>query len=185
MAVQKQDDQHEHTFRNYVRIQDVVLKTCLRRWTIGKSGERGSGISVLPAQHDDEDDEYIVHLRSCWALNCSIVTYVCYFSDNRQMVKKNTKIQITFYLPFYYFWGRGTTWRKKNFANVLLCHTIMSEVELWSRYHVHFRTNHHHHHHVVPPARISLTLSRHFSLSFIASGRSSGLHPVSSHSCCM
>ena len=31
--------------------------------------------------------------------------------------------------------------------------------------------------------RISLTLSRHFSLSFIASGRSSGLHPVSSHSC--
>ena len=45
--------------------------------------------------------------------------------------------------------------------------------------------NHHHHHHVVLPARISLTISRHFSLSFIASGRSSGLHPVSSHSCCM
>ena len=43
----------------------------------------------------------------------------------------------------------------------------------------------HHHHHVAPPARISLTLSRHFSLSFIASGRYSGLHPVSSHSCCM
>ena len=44
---------------------------------------------------------------------------------------------------------------------------------------------HHHHHHHVPLARISLTLSRHFSLSFIASGMSSGLHPVSSHSCCM
>ena len=43
----------------------------------------------------------------------------------------------------------------------------------------------HHHYHVVPLVRISLTLSRHFSLSFIASGRSSGLHPVSSHSCCM
>ena len=42
-----------------------------------------------------------------------------------------------------------------------------------------------HHYHVVQLARISLTLSRHFSLSFIASGRSSGLHPVSSHSCCM
>ena len=39
------------------------------------------------------------------------------------------------------------------------------------------------HHLVVPLARISLTLSRHFSLSFIASGMSSGLHPVSSHSC--
>ena len=40
-------------------------------------------------------------------------------------------------------------------------------------------------HHVVLPAQISLTLSRHFSLSFIASDRSSGLHPISSHSCCM
>ena len=43
----------------------------------------------------------------------------------------------------------------------------------------------HHHHHVMPLARISLTLSHHFSLSFIAAGRSSGLHPVSSHSCRM
>ena len=34
-------------------------------------------------------------------------------------------------------------------------------------------------------ARISMTLSRHFSLLFIASGRSSGQHPVSSHSCWM
>ena len=46
-------------------------------------------------------------------------------------------------------------------------------------------SHHHHHHHVVPRARISLTLSRHSSLSFIASGRSSGQHHVSSHSCCM
>ena len=38
---------------------------------------------------------------------------------------------------------------------------------------------------IMPPAWISLTLSRHFSLSFIASGWSSGLHPVSSHSCCI
>ena len=43
----------------------------------------------------------------------------------------------------------------------------------------------HHHHHVMPLAPISLTLSRHFSRWFIASGRSSGLHPLSSHSCCM
>ncbi len=45
--------------------------------------------------------------------------------------------------------------------------------------------NHHHHHHVVPLARISQTLSRQFFLSFIASRRSSGLHPVSSYTCCM
>ena len=42
-----------------------------------------------------------------------------------------------------------------------------------------------HHHLVMPPARISLTLSPHSTLSFIASGRSSGLHPISSQSCCM
>ena len=48
-----------------------------------------------------------------------------------------------------------------------------------------FRLIHHHHHHVLPLARISLNLSRHFSQSFITSGRSSGLHPLSSHSCCM
>ena len=39
--------------------------------------------------------------------------------------------------------------------------------------------------HVVSPAWISLALSCHSSLLFIASGRSSGLHPVSSQSCCM
>ena len=41
------------------------------------------------------------------------------------------------------------------------------------------------HHHVMLLAEICLALSRHPSLSFIAFGRSSGLHPVSSHSCCM
>ena len=41
--------------------------------------------------------------------------------------------------------------------------------------------HHHHHHQVALVARISLTLSRHSSLSFIALSRSSGQHPVSSH----
>ena len=50
-----QDDQLDHTFSSYVRIQDVVLKTYLGRWTIGRSGERGSGISVLPTRYDDDD----------------------------------------------------------------------------------------------------------------------------------
>ena len=57
MAGQKQDDQHEHTFNSYVRIRDIALKTCQRRGTIGKSGKRGSGIFVLVARHDDDDDE--------------------------------------------------------------------------------------------------------------------------------
>ena len=42
---------------------------------------------------------------------------------------------------------------------------------------------HHHHHLVVPSVRISLTFSRHTSLSFIASGRSSRLHAISSQQC--
>ena len=45
--------------------------------------------------------------------------------------------------------------------------------------------NNNNHHHIVLAARISLTLSRHSSLSFIALGRSSGQQPVSSHSCWM
>ena len=43
MAVQKQDDQHEHAFSSYVRIRDVVLKTCLGRWTIGGVAREGQG----------------------------------------------------------------------------------------------------------------------------------------------
>ena len=70
-------------------------------------------------------------------------------------------------------------------SNVLcICYEhsmYISHISIWLWYKCH----HHHHHHVVPQSRISLALSRHFSLSFIAFGRSSGLHPVSSHSCCM
>ena len=58
MAKQKQDDQLEHTYSSYVRIRDVALKTCQRRWMIGRSGKRGSGISVLAAHDDDDDNDY-------------------------------------------------------------------------------------------------------------------------------
>ena len=56
MAGKKQDDQLEHTYSSYVRIRDVVLKTCRGGWTIGRKSERGSGISVLATWHDDDDD---------------------------------------------------------------------------------------------------------------------------------
>ena len=29
---------------------------------IGRSGERGSGISVLAARHDDDDDDYDIYI---------------------------------------------------------------------------------------------------------------------------
>ena len=55
MVKQKQDDQLEHTYSSYVRIRDVALKNYQKRWMIGRSGERGSEISVLVARHDDDD----------------------------------------------------------------------------------------------------------------------------------
>ena len=57
MAKQKQDDQLEYTYSSYVRIRNVILKICPRRWMIGRSGDRRSGISVLAARHDDDDDD--------------------------------------------------------------------------------------------------------------------------------
>ena len=59
MSGQKQDVQLKHTYNSYVRIRDIALKTCQRQWTIGRSGERGSGISALAARHDDDDRIYI------------------------------------------------------------------------------------------------------------------------------
>ena len=44
------------TYSSSVRIRGVALRTCWKRWTIVRGGERGSGISVLMVQQDD--DEY-------------------------------------------------------------------------------------------------------------------------------
>ena len=57
MAGKKQDDQEEYPFSSYMMIREVALKTCQRRWTIEKSDESGSGISVLESRHDDDDDD--------------------------------------------------------------------------------------------------------------------------------
>ena len=74
-AAQKQDDQHERTFSSYVRIRVVVLKTYLGRWTIGRSGERGSGISMLPARYDDDDCGTPSLSRSC-AISAQYTKYL-------------------------------------------------------------------------------------------------------------
>ncbi len=42
MAKQNQGDQLESTYSSSVRIRDVALRTCQKRCTIGRSGERGS-----------------------------------------------------------------------------------------------------------------------------------------------
>ena len=111
MAVQKQDDQHEHTFSSYVRILDVFLKTYLGRWTIGSSGERGSGISVLPARHDDDDDD--IHNRSVHM--------------NMAMLPERQDLT-----------GRS---HHGVMVKALDCGIVVLEFELQSRYRVHFQTN--------------------------------------------
>ena len=62
MAMQKQDDQLEHTYSSSARIRDIALKTCQKRFMIGRSGERGSRISMLAARHDDDDDDDIYNM---------------------------------------------------------------------------------------------------------------------------
>ena len=94
MAAQKQDDQLERTFSSYVRIEDVVLKTYLGRWTIGRSGERGSGISVLPARYDD-DDEVAARKNKKLVYQPPQKTP----TKNKKKKKKKEKKEDIFYLP--------------------------------------------------------------------------------------
>ena len=70
------------------------------------------------------------------------------------------------------------------FINSHTLSTLLEYIETYYTFYIRI-IRYHHHHHVVLLAGISLTLSRHFSLSFIVFGRASGLHPVSSNSNCM
>ena len=72
MAEQKQENQLEHTYSSSVRIRDVALKTSQRWWTIRRSGERGSGLSVLAARHDTFLFNILFYRRSLtsiWPIN--------------------------------------------------------------------------------------------------------------------
>ena len=57
----------EHSYISYVMIRDVNLKTCRKRWMIGRRGERGSGISVLAARHDDDDDMRVADFKNSFS----------------------------------------------------------------------------------------------------------------------
>ena len=68
MDEQRQDDELEPTYSSSVPIQDVALKTCRNQWTIEKGDKKGSGISVLMARHDDDDDLCV----RLWISQCSL-----------------------------------------------------------------------------------------------------------------
>ena len=59
IAEQKQGNQLEPTYCSSVRFRSVVLRTCRKRWTIGKGGQRESGISVLMVRQDDDDEPFV------------------------------------------------------------------------------------------------------------------------------
>ena len=57
--------------RTYIlQLWDVALETYQRRWTIGRSGEKGSGISVQAARHDDHDDDDLIW---CWYSGVTVI----------------------------------------------------------------------------------------------------------------
>ena len=83
MAEQKQDDQLAPTYSSSVRIRDVALRTYQNWWTIGRSGERGSGISVLSARHYDDDVYHHVTPSVLISLTLSCHPSLSYLASGR------------------------------------------------------------------------------------------------------
>ena len=76
MDEQRQDNQLEPIYNSSVPIRDVAMKTYRKQWTIGRGGERWSGIAVLVSWDDDDVSPYF---KACprgvmvKAMNCGIV----------------------------------------------------------------------------------------------------------------
>ena len=69
MDEQRQNDQLEPIYNCSMPIQDVALKTSREQRMIETGGERGSGISVLAARHDDDDDnDMYTHIQKYLAI---------------------------------------------------------------------------------------------------------------------
>ena len=131
------NDVLEHTYSSYLRIRDVALKTCQRRWTIGRSGERGSGISMLAA-HDDDDDVCISKSPQIfWVLFSSY----CAKSTNHnwynrhfhvpQLFQFSSKVEILILLFIFFQFYSVVSWDSKvdNFASSLF---LVNYYKVWS-----------------------------------------------------
>ena len=137
----------------------------------------------------DRQNDWIIHLYLTSFRQISylkiIVIKACWLNPQLLIKLKKSYLCLIFICDVFY----------RNFNSMWLQETYMVEKKtVPSSWYIYIymcvcvcvcEEYHHHQHYVVPLARISQTLSRLFSLSFIASGRSSGLHPVSSHSCWM
>ena len=123
MVELKQGDQREPTYSSFVRIRDIAMRTCQKRWTIGRSSERGTTIFVLVVWHDDDDhDDNIMRgtersdnryaFRMIYAFSCTLCNtnvqlrdFWKYTNYNRFSNIKNYWYIICFYWilkPIYY-----------------------------------------------------------------------------------
>ena len=72
-----------------VRIWCVALRICWKRWTIGRGGEKGSGISVLMARHHDDglglfclevrELHLCLYIHFCWIASKEVFFFFFFF----------------------------------------------------------------------------------------------------------
>ena len=90
MDEHRQDDHHEATYSSPVPIQ--------KQWTIGRGSDRESGISVLIARHDDDDDNDECNLIFIIIYNINICLYTVKWL---QVLLFNTNFSIQYYSFIY------------------------------------------------------------------------------------
>ena len=116
MAEQNQGDQLAPTYSSSVRIRGVALRTCQKRWTTGRGGERGSGISVLMARQYDDDNGKVYQFISLFFFFyfCSMVRRYSkiYYSEGSLsfsffffITRSGRLAEIGWYYYYYYYYS--------------------------------------------------------------------------------
>ena len=102
MAEQKQDDQLKPIYSSSVRIRYVDLRTCQKQWTIGRSGKRGSEISMLAVRHDDDD----IYIYTCpLQTDCFVVSQLFSVARHTRYFKLGLKSGCLYVSQIPYSWA--------------------------------------------------------------------------------
>ena len=99
----KQGDQLESTYNGYVRIQAVAQRTCRKWWTIGRSGGRGSGISMLMTWKKKK----LINIVHTWWKLKEIIQYTnsIAFDNKREIIRKHFSEWNTAPISEYILWN--------------------------------------------------------------------------------
>ena len=122
-----------------MRIRDVALKTYQRRWTIGRNGERGSGISVLAARQDDDDNDSVLKSWPCVIPYLWRRGWVKIYQSKKHFILSFSIIIYLFTFQFYIFSFFIYTKIVKKFLNLIqildyICMVLTStemHTEIW------------------------------------------------------